>query len=171
MTGTYKKTDPDSINEFIRQVYGESPSERLDYLEGGFMESPEEFDPDEISWICNRIGVTNLVGAFIAADRGHFIINTAEEINSPCDLKMPVDPRVGPAALRKTLDQIAEQIDNTLETTNKKVVVHCYMGMERSVLSVAWYLNRYRGKSIDEAYRIVANVRPIAIDHRSWITD
>ena len=172
MTDTYNKArTTDSINGFIRQFYGESPGERLDYVKGGFIGSPGKFDPDEISWINNRIGVTNLVGAFVAADKGHFLINTAEEIDSPCDLKEPVDPRVGPAALRETLDRIAKQIHNALETTNKKVVVHCYMGMERSVLSVVWYLNRYMEKSIDEGYRIVSNIRPIAIDHRSWITD
>ncbi len=169
MSNTNMKPTTDSINEFIEQYYGESPGERLDYIKAGFMGSPGRFDPDEISWINDRIGITDLVGAFVAANEGHFIINTAAEIDSPCDLKEPVDPRVGPVALRETLDRIAEQIHRTLETTNKKVVVHCYMGMERSVLSTVWYLNKYQGKTIDEAYRIVASVRPIAIDHRSWI--
>ena len=71
--------------------------------------------------------------------------------------------------LRTTLDRIADEIHNVLDATKKKVVVHCYMGMERSVLSVVWYLHRYEGKTIDEAYRLIGNVRPIAIDRRSWI--
>ena len=160
-----------SINEFIRQFSGEIRGEGLDRIGGRLIGATDKFNPDEISWVTNRIGVTNLIGAFVAADKGHFLINTAEEIDSPCDLKEPVDPRFGPAALRQTLDRIAEQIHIALETTNKKVVVHCYMGMERSVLSVVWYLNRHMSKSIDEGYRIVSNVRPIAINHRSWIMD
>ena len=96
------------------------------------------------------------------------VINVAEETDSPCDIKEPQDPRIGPVVLRETLNLVADEIHNVIETTKRRVVVHCYMGMERSVLSVVWYLNRYKAKMIEEAYRIVGNVRPIAIDHRSW---
>ena len=169
MSNIYQEITTDSIYELIEQYYGESPRERLDYIKGGFIGLPNEFDIDEISWINDRIGITDLVGAFFAADEGHFVINTAEEIDSPSDAKETVDPRVGPAVLRTTLDRIADEIHNVLDATKKKVVVHCYMGMERSVLSVVWYLHRYEGKTIDEAYRLIGNVRPIAIDRRSWI--
>ena len=158
-----------TINDLIEQYCGESPRERLDYINGGFLGSLDAFDIDEISWISDRIGITDLVGAFVASDAGHFIINTAEEIDSPSDFKEPVDHRGGPLALRTTLDRIAGEIHNVLENTMDKVVVHCYMGMERSVLSVVWYLHKYEGKTIDEAYRMIENIRPIAIDRRSWI--
>ncbi len=69
------------------------------------------------------------------------------------------------------MDSIADEIERVLTTTNNKIVVHCYMGMERSVLSVVWYLTKYKGKSIDEAYFEVASILPIAIDHSSWVAD
>ena len=169
MNSTDIQTTTTDANKLIEQRYGESPRERLDYIKQFSMASTDEFDPDEISWINDRLGVTDLVGAFVAADQGHFVINVAGETESPCDFREPVDPRVGPEALRETLNFITDEIHNVIKTTDKKVVVHCYMGMERSVLSVVWYLKRYHGKTIDEAYQIVANVRPIAIDHRSWI--
>ena len=169
MDATGRRTATDDVNKLIQRRYGESPRERLDYIKHFSMASTDGFNPDEISWVNDRIGVTDLVGAFVAAAEGHFVVNVAGETDSPCDIKEPVDPRVGPQALRETLDRIADEMHNVIETTDKKVVVHCYMGMERSVLSVVWYLHRYEGKTIDAAYQIVANVRPIAIDHRSWI--
>jgi hypothetical protein len=169
MNSTARRTATDDVNKLIQRRYGESPRERLDYIKHFSMASTDGFNPDEISWINDRIGVTDLVGAFVATAEGNFVINVAGETDSPCAFKEPVDPRVGPEALRETLDRIADEMHNVIETTDKKVVVHCYMGMERSVLSVVWYLHRYEGKTIDAAYQIVANVRPIAIDHRSWI--
>ena len=169
MDSTDIHTATNDANKLIERRSGESPRRRLDYIKHFSMASTDEFDPDEISWINDRIGVTDLVGAFVAAAEGHYVINVAGETESPCDIKEPVDPQVGPEVLRETLNFIADEIHNVIKITNKKVVVHCYMGMERSVLSVVWYLKRYQGKTIDEAYRIVANVRPIAIDHRSWV--
>ena len=169
MNSTARRTATDDVNKLIQRRYSETPRERLDYINHFSMASTDGFNPDEISWVNDRIGVTDLVGAFVAAAEGNFVINVAGETDSPCDIKEPEDPRIGPEALRETLDRIADEMHNVIETTDKKVVVHCYMGMERSVLSVVWYLHRYEGKTIDAAYQIVANVRPIAIDHRSWI--
>jgi protein-tyrosine phosphatase len=42
------------------------------------------------------------------------------------------------------------------------------MGIERSVLSVAWYLHRYKDMTLDEAYDHIRKVRPIALDRRHW---
>ena len=53
--------------------------------------------------------------------------------------------------------------------TDKKVVVHCAMGIERSVLSVVWYLHKYHSMTINEAYDTVGNARPIAADRQCWI--
>lgn len=171
MTEPPIEQNTNEINQFIQQRYGENPRDRLDYINHLSINPDEDFDPDEISWITNRIAITNLVGAFKAAEEGYYIINTAGEIDSPRQVKKVVDPRVGPKKLREVLDSIADEIERVLTTTNNKIVVHCYMGMERSVLSVVWYLTRYKGKSIDEAYFEVGSIRPIAIDHSSWVTD
>jgi hypothetical protein len=41
--------------------------------------------------------------------------------------------------------------------------------MERSVLSVVWYLHADAEMTIDEAYDMVFEARPIAVDRRHWI--
>ena len=156
---------------FIRQTKSESPGYNLQHLSHLTIGETDYFDPDQISWINERLGITNLVGAFSAAEDNCFIINTAGEIDSPSNVKHPVDPRVGPAKLKDRLDFIADEIHRVMETTDSKIVVHCYMGMERSVLSVVWYLTKYHHKSMDEAYFEVGQIRPIAIDHSSWVNE
>lgn len=134
-----------------------------------FCDSKEGFNPDEISWITERIGVTNLNGSRVAADLGHYVINTAEEIESQRDSKIVINYRLGPKNVEMSLDQIANLIQEQLLTSKKKIVVHCFWGMERSVLAVVWYLHIKLGLSIDQAYERVRLIRPIAIDHRSWV--
>ena len=70
--------------------------------------------------------------------------------------------------MRTALDEISEVIENILSETEKKIVVHCYMGMERSVLAVVWYLTKTLGISFDDAYRDILLKRPIALDRRNW---
>ena len=43
------------------------------------------------------------------------------------------------------------------------------MGMERSVLAVAWWLHSYKNMSLDEAYELIRQKRPVALDRREWI--
>jgi len=43
------------------------------------------------------------------------------------------------------------------------------MGMERSPLTVVWYLHKYHDKTIDEAYEMVQDARPVVVDRREWI--
>ena len=42
------------------------------------------------------------------------------------------------------------------------------MGMERSVLTVAYYLHTEMDMSIDQAYATIVERRPIAFDRRDW---
>ena len=71
--------------------------------------------------------------------------------------------------MRKCLDEIVEQMRQATDGQGREVVVHCAMGMERSVLSVVWYLHLDTGMTIDEAYDMVFAARPIAVDRRHWI--
>ena len=161
-----RDTDP------VKQEAGQSPRGRMGYLSRwSSFDVPDEFDPDEISWVTDRIGITDLPGAFTAASEGHYVVNTADEIVSPADLKVVVDPREGPEALRATLTRIADAIDAELSGSENKVVVHCYMGMERSVIAVVWYLHKFHGLSLNDAYDKVGASRPIAVNHSSWIQE
>ena len=135
---------------------------------------PDDFDPHEISWVLPNLGVTGAEGAEEAIELGHFVINVAAELNNNADVKMPIEPDSWGYGGNKTVLPTAESIVNTMEMAmarGQKVVVHCSMGMERSVLATVWYLIRNRGMNLDSAYGFVRSVRPIATDRRRWILE
>lgn len=130
---------------------------------------PEGFDIDEIHWVKTEnhsIGITDLEGSYVAKDQGHVVINTAGELedDSPADFHFDIHPDSW--NINDELDKVVECIHNNID---KGVVVHCAMGMERSPLSVVWYLKTHDGASIDQAYDLVRQARPIAMDRRSWL--
>lgn len=51
------------------------------------------------------------------------------------------------------------------------VLVYCAFGMERSPLTIAWYLMRHKGYTIDEAYRLLKGRRPMVQDRRHWLPE
>ena len=128
---------------------------------------PDDFDPYEISWVNDNIAVTSAEGAHEAIKQGLFVINTAGEISNEANVKLDVDP--GGGTVLQTLQKGVELMKGLIDS-NQRVVVHCSMGMERSVLMVAWYLIRYEGMTFDTAYALVRSARPIATDRRRWIT-
>jgi hypothetical protein len=69
---------------------------------------------------------------------------------------------------RASLDSTAAVIDAAL-ALNQRVLVHCEEGSERAPLVVAWFLNRRRGMSIDDAYKLLITKRPIIRDRRRWL--
>ncbi len=128
------------------------------------------FDLDTVSWITPRLAVTNVHGAGrVFGEDGHYVINTAREVNTPCDYKLAVAPfRDQPADVRVALDTLARVIHEQIEKTTNSVVVHCFAGIERSVLTCVWYLCKHNSMSMDEAYKTVTKVRPVALDRREW---
>lgn len=148
----------------------EAPRDRYKKIQAFIgVEGSESFDPDEISWVTGRIGITDQVGAFRAHAEGHFVINTAREVSSPADEKIVVDPWSAPQDVENTLENLADLIEERLESTDQKIVVHCFLGLERSVLTVVWYLHIKLGLSVDEAYDLVRIVRPVVLDRRKWV--
>jgi hypothetical protein len=69
---------------------------------------------------------------------------------------------------RASLDSTAALIDAALQR-NLPVLVHCEEGCERAPLTVAWFLSRRRGMSLDEAYSLIRRRRPIVKDRRIWL--
>ena len=135
---------------------------------------PDSFDPHEISWVLPNLGVTGAEGAKQAIENGQFVINVAGELVNDATVKMPIEPsnKVWGIKRKKTVLTTLESIVNMMEmamATEQKVVVHCSMGMERSVLATVWYLVRNKGMDLDNAYSFVRSVRPIATDRREWI--
>ena len=129
----------------------------------------QNFDLQTISWVTPRLAVTDMYGAHsVCGDPGIYVINTADEITTPCDFKLAVEPHKGPQAVRETLDVLADEINDQMDATDDKVVVHCFAGMERSVLTCVWYLHRYEAMSIDYAYQVIYDKRPVILDRRHW---
>ena len=79
--------------------------------------------------------------------------------------------RSGPGEVRirwKDLDIAAENIESALRT-HGRVLVHCAGGIERSPLTVAWFLYRKRGMTWEEAYSLVTTKRPQAQRRDAWL--
>lgn len=68
----------------------------------------------------------------------------------------------------RSLEIAAEVIDSALNG-GRRVLVHCGAGSERAPLTVAWFLNRRRTISLDEAYDLLKRKRPIVQDRRFWL--
>jgi Dual specificity phosphatase, catalytic domain len=69
---------------------------------------------------------------------------------------------------RATLDTTANLIEAAL-ALGQRVLVHCEEGSERAPLVVAWFLKTRRGFSLDEAYSLLKERRPIVRDRRRWL--
>ena len=152
----------------VRNKRGRSSQERLSLLADMVPRRvPDGFNPASISWVTDRVGITAVDGVDEAKQYGCFVINVAGEIDNDADIKLPIEPRSG--TVRGRLDEISLQMREALEEKGLEVVVHCAMGMERSVLAVVWYLHTEAGMTLDEAYETVYETRPIAVDRRHWI--
>ena len=129
---------------------------------------PADFDIDDIHWVIDRVGITDFEGCSEAVVRNYFTINVAGELDSSAQIQADIDP--GSGKVKKELDKLVVLMHKALtDNDDTKVVVHCAMGMERSPLTVVWYLHKYQDKTIDEAYEMVQNARPVAVDRRDWI--
>ena len=132
---------------------------------------PEDFDPDEISWVTPNLGVTDWEGAEEAYLTGCHVINVAHELRQVTgDFDSITIGIESLGRLEPALDRCANHIHNKLtEDPDAKIVVHCAMGMERSPLAIVWYLHRHHKMSLDDAYKKLAEARPIVLDRRGWI--
>ena len=132
---------------------------------------PTDFDVDTISWITDDVAITSVGGAEEALlDEGCFVINVAKEIFNDAHACIPIDHHAEDVERQRvTVGLVSDTSQRELGHTGRKVVVHCHMGMERSVLAVAWWLHSYKNMSLDDAYGLISQKRPIALDRREWI--
>ena len=134
---------------------------------------PDGFDPDEISWITPNLGVTDWEGAEEASLTGCYVINVAPELESvTCEydnITIGFDNILW--GLEGQLDQCARHMRDKIEKApDIRIVVHCAMGMERSVLACLWLMASYWRIQIHQALLHVQAQRPIALDRLDWIT-
>lgn len=66
------------------------------------------------------------------------------------------------------LDILADEIF-VARRPNKRVYVHCYAGMERSPLVVAWYMQKYVGHTLNSAYKHIQEKHPQTQNRECWI--
>ena len=146
--------------------------ERLDHLKRMVEQQgrtvPDDFDIDDIHWVTDRVGITDFEGCEEAVLRNYFTINVAGELDSSAQIQANINPSVG--GVKQDLTELATLMHKALsDNPETKVVVHCAMGMERSPLTVVWYLHTYHDKTIDEAYDMAMLARPVVCDRREWI--
>jgi len=125
------------------------------------------FDPKIISWVAERIGITGWDGVPQALADGHFVINVANEIHNDAQVKIPVE--IGTGMVIHRLNEIADVMEKVFSTTNQKIVVHCAMGMERSVLAVVYFMASKWRMQLQQALKHIQSNRPIALDRLNWI--
>jgi len=125
------------------------------------------FEPSELSEIVDGLYITSRDGVGEAMVRGQFIINVTQkgELDTYYDAQISLYPDERTNMIR--LKTLALLIDELIQA-GRPVAVHCSMGMERSVLAVAYYLHTKMDKTLDEAYALIMERRPIALDRRSW---
>ena len=69
---------------------------------------------------------------------------------------------------RRNMDAAAAIIGSYMDK-GMPLLVHCAVGRERSALAVAWYLHKKRDMSLDGAYALLMERRPMVIDRREWL--
>ena len=130
---------------------------------------PDDFDPDDISWVTDRLGITDWEGALEASLTGCYVINVAPELRhqKENDITLPLSG----GNIRPALDRIANVIHNKLnESPDTKVVIHCAMGMERAPLAAIWYLHKYKRLQLAAAHDLVVAARPIVLNCLAWVS-
>lgn len=73
-----------------------------------------------------------------------------------------------PFTLVENMDKAADWIDRRVQD-GFNVLVHCAYGVERSPLTVVWYLMRHRGMDLCEAYQLVMDKHPQAQYRGGWL--
>lgn len=76
--------------------------------------------------------------------------------------------RTGAKVNEENLELIHNLITNSF-IDKARILIHCRGGVERSPLTVATWLRRYRGFTLDEAYTLLKLRRPVVEDRRYWL--
>lgn len=95
--------------------------------------------------------------------------------NTPHQLWFPLGKREDQGDIEtidfKQLELACDTIDEMFRR-GRPVLVHCYAGVERSPLTVAWYLyTRGHFATIHAAYEFIQKKRPIVQDRICWLPE
>ncbi|MDE1830392.1 MAG: dual specificity protein phosphatase family protein [Thaumarchaeota archaeon] len=77
--------------------------------------------------------------------------------------------RTGATASIEKLDECAELIETHVNKGNK-LLVHCFGGIERSPLTIAWWMVKTkRADNIEDAYKFLQSKRPAVSERLFWL--
>ncbi len=90
---------------------------------------------------------------------------------NPSCKHIPVLDMAAKVAHKRDLDDFADWLDDNWRRNGKKVYVHCYHGIERAPLAVAYAIKRavLPGVAFDRIYSWVRLQRVVALDRSSWL--
>ena len=128
--------------------------------------------------VFQKLVIGNALDVIELADRpDFFVINVTESVENPkADFCLTIGvPRTADEKIRvfaSDLDILANTIHSVLNmNSNKFVLVHCTVGIERSPLVVTWYLHKYFNMSLlDAFYEVQQNLRLEALNRLNWIS-
>jgi len=72
---------------------------------------------------------------------------------------VPIYDETRKEPIRENLDRVADLIEQA-RANDQLVIVYCGHGVRRGPLAAAWYLHRYEGLTLEEAFARIAAVRP-----------
>jgi len=78
------------------------------------------------------------------------------------------EQEVDVTALPHQLDLVADLIDKNIKQ-NKDVLVHCMASIERSPLTIVYYLHKRKNMGYNEAYSYVKKIHPTASNRLNWL--
>jgi len=88
------------------------------------------------------------------------------------DVRGLVDPDDKGGVNFKLIDALADTICIALDNQYETVLVHCWAGIERSALVVAWFLVKHRGfDTFEDAYDHIQSVRPCVARRMQWLKE
>jgi protein-tyrosine phosphatase len=124
--------------------------------------------------ILPELWVGDATSAPIAVARGFAVLNVLETGAIPGESHIPIltpltyrSPADGVLAYRVRLDAAVKWIE---ENRSRPILVHCGAGIERSPLTVAWFMCRKQVvANLDEAYAWLIKRRPVVQDRRIWL--
>jgi protein-tyrosine phosphatase len=128
-------------------------------------------DPDEVTWITNKVAITNFFSAhsksILAEHKVKAVLCLDRELqgDSPEDRGVEcirvVHMKDGPNETRLFKEAVST-LEGLLADYNR-VVVHCRAGRSRSIAVVAAYLMKVRDWGADEALAFVMAKRPASV--------
>jgi hypothetical protein len=129
---------------------------------------------DSAHEILPGLWVGDCESALIAISRDFAVLNVLEAGAIPGESHIPIlsplsyrSPADGVLAYRVRLDNAVKWIQ---ENKSRQMLVHCGAGIERSPLTVAWYMCRRRVVAdLDQAYTCLIKRRPAVQDRRMWL--